>query len=42
MGEPSAIKRKSYLIPPTLMKDIGMQSLIDNEASAVIPCRQFT
>ena len=31
MGEPSAIKRKSYLIPPTLMKDIGTQSLIDNE-----------
>lgn len=24
------------------MKDIGIQSLIDNEASAVIPCRQFT
>lgn len=42
MEEPSAIKRKSYLIPAGLMKDMGTQSLIDNEAPAVIPCRQFT
>ena len=42
MGEPFAIKRKSYLIPPALMKDIETQSLIDNEAPAVIPHRQFT
>lgn len=42
MGELTAIKRKSYLIPPTLMKDIETQSLIDNEAPAVIPWRQFT
>lgn len=31
MGEPAAIKRKSYLIPAALMKDIETQSVIDNE-----------
>lgn len=42
MAEPFTIKRKPYLIPSALMKDIETQSLIDNEALAVIPHRQFT